>query len=194
MSSSPCLCSLHYKLVSSFSCLYSLQYELGEFISLLMLLVVKGNTWTTFGFHPMFWRGFQFDCFSFVWYYFLWFLIQRGWHFFVFEKINSGHVAILLLGYYLEYWNSLQVKVFMCKQNLDSTTMSQKKIQFNYNLLGCFHPPWFRKRGQQFFSYKRPIWVTTFVFWSISNLKFLVWPCWVKTHKKPNRVLDVKHI
>jgi hypothetical protein len=25
-------------------------------------------------------------------------------------------------------------------------------------------------------------------------LKFLVWPCWVKTHKKPNRVLDVKHI
>lgn len=55
-------------------------------------------------------------------------------------------------------------------------------------------PTLISKEGSTFFSYKRPIWVTTFFFWSISNLKFLVWPCWVKTHKKPYRVLDVKHI
>jgi hypothetical protein len=47
-------------------------------------------------------KGFQFDCFSFAWFYFLWFLLQRGWHFFVFEKINLAHVTILLLAYYLE--------------------------------------------------------------------------------------------
>jgi hypothetical protein len=118
---------------------------------------------------------------------------SKGWHFFVFIKINLGHVAILLSGYYLESLNSLQVKVLMCKQNLDSITMSPKKIQFNYNLLGCFHPPWFRKKVN-IFSYKTLVWLYTFFFWSIYNLKFLEWPCWVKTHKEPKRVLDVKHI
>jgi hypothetical protein len=70
--------------------------------------------------------------------------------------------------------------------------MSQKKFNSVTICLVAFTHLDFR-RGQHFLSYKRPIWVNTFLFRFIYNLKFLMWPCWVKTHKEPKRVSNVKH-
>ncbi len=135
-------------------------------------------------------KEFQFNYLLFCYPHLPWFLAWRGWWFFVLQTTNLGHVATLFLGY------SLASQGGMCIQNLGSTTMSQKGFQFNYSSFGCLCPTWFLKNGWHFLSSKKPTQINTFISWSTTNLKLLVWKgcTHVHTHDFLNTNMDRNNI